>query len=80
MGDKISSAEHLWSIPVDKERDFDSMFSDAFSELEWRRAAMSELLEAINGYMKRTDKTANPLGVNWKIKLLAAIAKAEGLA
>lgn len=31
--------KHLWSIPVDEDRDFDVMFSDAFDELEQLRAA-----------------------------------------
>ena len=31
--------EHMWSIPVDKERDFDVILSDAISELIARRKA-----------------------------------------
>jgi len=32
--------EHLWSIPVDKDRDFDCILSDAIDELEALRAAL----------------------------------------
>lgn len=31
--------EHMWSIPVDRERDFDCILSDAIDELERRRLA-----------------------------------------
>lgn len=31
--------EHLWSIPVDQQRDFDCILSDAIDELEHFRAA-----------------------------------------
>lgn len=40
---RVPSGEHLWSIPVDKERDFDCMFSDAFDELEHLRAARASV-------------------------------------
>lgn len=36
-----SRGQHLWSIPVDKDRDFDCLFSAAFDELERLRAAPS---------------------------------------
>jgi hypothetical protein len=35
----LRPGEHLWSIPVDKERDFDCILSDAIDELEARRFA-----------------------------------------
>jgi hypothetical protein len=36
---ELRPGEHLWSIPVDQERDFDCILSDAIDELERRRAA-----------------------------------------
>jgi hypothetical protein len=30
--------EYMWSIPVDKDRDFDCILSDAIDELEYRRS------------------------------------------
>lgn len=37
---QVRPGDHLWSIPVDYERDFDCILSDAISELvEWRQAA-----------------------------------------
>ena len=38
--DRNRPGPHLWTIPVDRERDFDCILSDAVSELEDRRAAM----------------------------------------
>lgn len=35
---QMRPGEHLWSIPVDKERDFDCILSDAIDELERLRA------------------------------------------
>ena len=32
--------DHMWSIPVDAERDFDCILSDAIHELEARREVM----------------------------------------
>ena len=40
---------HLWSIPVDRDRDFDCILSDAISELVERRNIMSsEAVPATN--------------------------------
>lgn len=35
--------EHLWSIPPDKERDFDCIFSDVIDEVEFLRAEVARL-------------------------------------
>ena len=37
---RLRDGPHLWTIPVDHERDFDCILSDATSELEDRREAM----------------------------------------
>ena len=44
---------HLWSIPVDHDRDFDMMFSDAFTELAARRAAMKDAGLALPDHWKQ---------------------------
>ena len=37
---QLRPGEHMWSIPVDRERDFDCILSDAIDELKaWRDAA-----------------------------------------
>lgn len=38
---QLRPGEHMWSIPVDKERDFDCILSDAIDELIARRAVLS---------------------------------------
>lgn len=38
---QMRPGEHMWSIPVDRERDFYCIFSDAIDELEWRRTLAS---------------------------------------
>jgi hypothetical protein len=39
--------EHMWSIPLDKERDFDCILSDGIGELVATRAALLRLREAL---------------------------------
>lgn len=34
---QLRPGEHMWSIPVDKQRDFDCILHDAISELEYWR-------------------------------------------
>jgi hypothetical protein len=43
---QLRQGEHMWSIPVDFERDFDCIFSDAISELVARRKAEESAGEA----------------------------------
>lgn len=39
---KSRPGDHFWSIPVDRERDFDCILSDALDELvEWRAASIA---------------------------------------
>jgi hypothetical protein len=39
---KTRASDHMWSIPVDYERDFDCILSDAINELvEWRERGLS---------------------------------------
>lgn len=38
---QLRPGEHLWSIPADRERDFDLILSDAIDELEQRRKEAS---------------------------------------
>ena len=40
-GGKTKPGQHLWTIPVDHERDFDCILSDAIDELERLRAEPS---------------------------------------
>jgi hypothetical protein len=47
--------EHMWSIPVDKERDFDCILSDAISELEHRRALSAGAVHRCSGCGLRWD-------------------------
>ena len=39
---RTKATGHFWSIPVDYERDFDCILSDAIEELESRREAMKK--------------------------------------
>jgi len=39
-GGNPSRGDHFWTIPCDREKDFDCILSDAISELEDRRTAM----------------------------------------
>ncbi len=40
---RLRVGDHLWSIPVDEERDFDCILSDAITELvELRKATAKE--------------------------------------
>jgi hypothetical protein len=43
---QVPAGKHLWSIPVDKERDFDCILSDAIDELEWLRAQSAPVVAA----------------------------------
>lgn len=56
--------EHMWSIPVDRERDFDCILSDAIDELEARRAA------AILPETGRAPEAAPPRGLQELVMLL----------
>ena len=38
---QLRAGEHLWTIPVDAERDFDCILHDAIAELKWRRDTMA---------------------------------------
>ena len=40
---RLRAGEHMWTIPVNHERDFDSILCDAFNELEDRRRVMKSL-------------------------------------
>ena len=57
---QLRPGEHMWSIPVDAERDFDCILSDAISELVELRAAL-----AVSGEPPQppTHALARPTGV-----------------
>jgi hypothetical protein len=40
---ELRPGEHLWSIPTDRERDFDCILADAIDELVYLRKSVNEL-------------------------------------
>jgi hypothetical protein len=87
-GERPKPGEHLWSIPVDLERDFDIMFADAFDELEQLRRRNDEAVDALRMMLKAYDSILPGIaGIavddyavlnDAPIAARKAIAKAEG--
>ena len=68
--------DHMWSIPADRERDFDMIISDAIAELVARRKAMADPLveserkyeEIMNAHRAATKKHRENLKESTRIR------------